>query len=171
MLRQYFMGLRTVGQWKRLSDHWVGVAEGSEVPISPTCERGAGDLTGPSCSMLGLHKFPGSQDESTLATWRGFLRRRLGISKEPLNDDDDDAHFDPHRDSSEDGGGGSSGGDAEDRMDLEILLMRKFWARWVRKAGVKGSVCDPLKEGEFTVDWTRVIAPCLEGRIKMVGSP
>lgn len=161
MLRQYFMGLRTIGQWRRLSDHWVGVAEDAEVPLSPTRTR-EDDRADNNCSMLGLHK-PPSQDEASRATWRGFLRQRLGFSKEPLDDDEDD-QFDPHEEN------GEEGGDAEDKMDVEILLMRKFWARWALKAGVKAGVCDPLKEGEFTVDWTRVIAPCLEGRIKMVGS-
>ncbi|POR38912.1 Mannosylglucosyl-3-phosphoglycerate phosphatase [Tolypocladium paradoxum] len=162
MLRQYFMGLRTVGQWKRLSDHWVDVAEEADVPLSPTRTRDD-DQADHNCNVLGLHKSPRNQDEAAGTTWRGFLRQRLGFNKEPLDDDDDD-HFDPHKEN------GEEGGDAEDRMDLEILLMRKFWTRWALKAGVKASVCDPLTEGEFTVDWTRVIAPCLEGRIKMVGS-
>ncbi|CRK25202.1 hypothetical protein BN1708_018150, partial [Verticillium longisporum] len=33
MLRQYFMGLRTVGQWKNLSEHWVKVASECTTPI------------------------------------------------------------------------------------------------------------------------------------------
>ena len=56
------------------------------------------------------------------------------------------------------------------KLDFEILLMRKFWTKWALKAGVKASICDPLKEGEFTVDWTRCIAPVNDGRILMVQS-
>ncbi|KID87323.1 5'-nucleotidase [Metarhizium guizhouense ARSEF 977] len=159
ILRQYFMALRTIGQWKRISDHWVDVAEQANVPLSPSHARDDSE------KMLGLHKPPKTDDEAAGATWRGFLRRRVGLHKEPLNDDDDD-HFDPHanhKDSSEEGG------DEDLDMDLEILLLRKFWARWAKKAGVKSKVCEPLKDGDYAVDWTRVIAPVLEGRIRMVG--
>ncbi|OAA46099.1 5'-nucleotidase [Metarhizium rileyi] len=158
MLRQYFMALRTVGQWKRISDHWVGVAEQANVPLSPLQTREPE-------KMLGLDRPPKNEDEAAGATWKGFLRRRVGLHKEPLNEDDDD-HFDPladHRDSSDEGG------DEDLDMDLEILLLRKFWARWVAKAGVKSKVCEPLRDGDCAVDWTRVIAPSLEGRIWMVG--
>lgn len=163
MLRQYFMGLRTVGQWKRLAERWVDVAD---VPLLPTGTRTRGSDDGPADSRhgvraLGLDKAPRS-DEAGGPAWRGFLRRRLGLHKQPLDDDDD--HFDPQH--PRDGDGSS---DAEDQMDVEVLLIRKFWARWARKAGVKTGVCDALREGEFSVDWTRVIASSVEGRIRMEG--
>ncbi|ODA82631.1 hypothetical protein RJ55_01139 [Drechmeria coniospora] len=168
MLRQYFMALRTLGQWKKISAHWVGVAEEADVPLSPTAGRDGDEAGDEKSRTLGLHKPPRSPHEASGATWRGFLRQRLGFGKKPLNendddddDDDDDDRLDPQKD---------AGAVSEDRMDVEVLLMRKFWSRWARKSGVKSCVCDPLKEGECTVDWTRVIAPCLEGRIKMVAS-
>ena len=159
MLRQYFMALRTIGQWKCISDHWVGVAEEANVPLSPGHTRD-------SEKMLGLHRPPKTESEAAGATWRGFLRKRVGLHKEPLNDDDDD-HFDPLVQGR---GSGEDGDTDEDKdMDLEVLMMRKFWARWVRKAGVKSTVCDPLQDGDCAVDWTRVIAPVVEGRVRMVG--
>lgn len=161
MLRQYFMALRTIGQWKKISDHWVEVAEDSNVPMSPTSTKDDE-------KMLGLHKPPKTDDEAAGATWKGFLRRRVGLHKEPLDDDDDD-HFDPQEDGSEDSGDCHEH-DHDIAMDLEVLLMRKFWARWASKAGVKSKVCEPMKDGDCAVDWTRVIAPTLEGRIRMVGS-
>lgn len=157
------MALRTIGQWKCISDHWVGVAEQASVPLSPAHGRG-------SEKMLGLHKPPKTETEAAGTTWKGFLRRRLGLHKEPLNDDDDDDddEFDPQL------GGDKSGTDAdadEDMdMDLEVLLLRKFWSRWAKKAGVQSTVCEPLKDADCAVDWTRVIAPVLEGRIRMVGA-
>ena len=159
MLRQYFMALRTVGQWKRISDHWVDVA--SE-PLSPSHARRSGRMP----------SLPGTDDDDNddaarPAAWKAFLRRRLGLHKEPLDDDDDD-HFDPRH------GRGRRVVDEEEpdedaEMDLEILLMRKFWARWAAKAGVKATVCEPLEDVDCLVDWTRVIAPAVEGRIRMVG--
>ncbi|QPH05264.1 hypothetical protein C2857_002955 [Epichloe festucae Fl1] len=166
MLRQYFMALRTIGQWKCISDHWVGVAEQASVPLSPAHGRG-------SEKMLGLHKPPKTETEAAGTTWKGFLRRRLGLHKEPLNDDDDDDDdFDLQLggDKSSTGADADADPDEDMDMDLEVLLLRKFWSRWAKKAGVQSTVCEPLKDADCAVDWTRVIAPVLEGRIRMVGT-
>merc|ERR1712000_424980 len=91
--------------------------------------------------------------------WSDFLQRRLGLNKTPINDDSDsDSEGEPEDPDAVD----------DDAMDFQVLLMRKFWTKWALRAKVKASVCDPLKEGEMSVDWTRTIAPGLEGRIKMV---
>lgn len=161
MLRQYFMGLQTVGQWKKLSDHWVGVAQGA-VPLASVRKREYGK-TDDSPGVPGSPAVNGIRNGAGETTWHGFLHQRLGLGEKPLEDDEDDHHFD-------DGHKNESTADAADRMDCEVLLLRKFWARWARKAGVKAGICDALKEGELDVDWTRVIAPRLEGRIKMVES-
>lgn len=156
MLRQYFMALRTVGQWKKLSAHWTNVVNDCGHTQLPS-EVFKGDSH---VSRLGIHedKHDGNGDP-----WRKFLRSRLGFSKKP-HDDDDDAHFDPAVESDH------SSSDSDSQIDLEILLMRKFWGRWAHKVGIKSGVCDASKEAECAVDWTRVIAPVLEGRIKIVGS-
>ncbi|UNI20523.1 hypothetical protein JDV02_006602 [Purpureocillium takamizusanense] len=169
MLRQYFMGLQTVGRWKKLPTHWVGVAEEADVPKSPSSPR-----TDRSAAAAALPAQAHKEVESSSEPWREFLLRRLGLRKEPLDDDEDD-HFDPHRDTPSSGSGSGSGNSngeesdsTDDKMDVQILLMRKFWARWAARAGVKSCVCDSA-QGDCTVDWTRVIAPCVEGRIRMVG--
>lgn len=46
--------------------------------------------------------------------------------------------------------------------------MRKFGMRWMKKVGVRLE-CLNLREGEFVVDWMRIIVLIVEGRIKMVG--
>lgn len=162
MLRQYFMGLQTVGQWKKLSHHWVGVAKNA-VPLASVRKREHSKID-ENPGVLGSLTFKSKQAETGGTTWHGFLHQRLGLGQKPLDDDEDD-HFDHlHTDES------AANSDTEDRMDCEILLLRKFWTRWARKAGVKACVCDPIKEGEFDVDWTRVIAPRLEGRIKILKS-
>ncbi|KAL3960639.1 hypothetical protein ACCO45_005756 [Purpureocillium lilacinum] len=164
MLRQYFMGLRTVGQWKKLSAHWVGVAEEADVPKSPSSPR-----ANRSAEAAALPAHAHKEVESSSESWREFLLRRLGLRKKPLDDDEDD-HFDPHRDTTSSSGNsnGEESDSTDDKMDFQILLMRKFWARWAARAGVKSCVCDSA-QGDCTVDWTRVIAPCVEGRIRMVG--
>ncbi|KAG6001086.1 hypothetical protein E4U21_004686 [Claviceps maximensis] len=171
MLRQYFMALRTIGQWKCISEHWVGVAEQASVPLSPS---------------LGRHS-PGGGDEGRLiaeteaagTAWEWFLRRRSGLNKEPLdeNEDDETDPVDASREKQQKHAGKYHGhiavaaADEDLDLDLEILLLRKFWARWARKAGVKSkaTVCEPLRDEDCAVDWTRVIAPVVEGRIRMVG--
>jgi hypothetical protein len=157
MLRQYFMGLRSVGQWKNISEHWVRLAQNSDTPVSPVA------TTKPASDEL-FKAYTGRRNMATEAKseqsgdeWTSFLHSRIGLSKAPINDDSDSEEEGPAEED-------------EDAMDFEILLMKKFWARWVRKAGVRASVCDPLKEGEYAVDWTRTIAPVLDGRIKMIGA-
>ncbi|KAH9210285.1 5'-nucleotidase [Leptodontidium sp. 2 PMI_412] len=58
--------------------------------------------------------------------------------------------------------------DETDRQERQIQLARKVTRKWRRLAGLKGSseCCDAIQE--FSVDWTRAIAPRLEGRIKIV---
>lgn len=155
MLRQYFMALRTVGQWSNLSSHWNHVADKcGHTELPSEVFKGESHV-----SRLNLHedKADGHKDP-----WHKFLRSRLGFSKKPLDDDDD--HFDTGTESDH------TGSDSDSQIDLEILLMKKFWGRWAHRAGIKSKVCDCSKEAECAIDWTRVIAPVLEGRIKIVGS-
>ncbi|KJZ79489.1 hypothetical protein HIM_00958 [Hirsutella minnesotensis 3608] len=160
MLRQYFMGLQTVGRWKKLSDHWVGVAKDANVPLASADERNDAQKDAEP-SGLGASTPLHTQSDNAGTTWQEFIHKRRGHGEKPLDDDDDD-HFDPHRN------GSDEDSDPADKADVEILLLRKFWARWALRAGIKGSACDRLEDCEFDVDWTRVIAPHLEGRIKMV---
>lgn len=162
MLRQYFMALRTVGQWKHLSDHWVNVVENCETPISPIREGAYGF---PSMDNLAAYlPVPdrAKVTEDSADPWSKFLKRRFKVNAKPVHENvDSEVEDDDSDEDARDGG---------DQLDFEILLMRKFWTRWALKTGVKASICDPLKEGEFSVDWTRCIAPVVDGRIKMIES-
>ncbi|KAG6041301.1 hypothetical protein E4U41_005129 [Claviceps citrina] len=188
MLRQYFMALRTVGQWRCLSDHWVGVAEQATVPLSPSDGRRTSSLD----LDAAPRKMEMEAEEAAAAAgtaWRAFLRRRSGLHKEPLDENEEEeeeelAASGPQRQrggvhdaaAAAAGGAGAGAGaadaDADEdlRLDWEMLLLRKFWARWARKAGVRATVCEPMRDEDCAaVDWTRVIAPVVEGRIRMVG--
>lgn len=163
MLRQYFMGLRTVGQWKNLAESWKTVATNTPTPLSPVAtEKPAHDEWKKADAPTRHPQEQADADDSGRA-WTEFLQSRLGLNKAPLDDDSDSESEDEANGKVEDD---DEVGDDDD-MDFEVLLMRKFWTRWALRTGVKASVCDPLREGEMTVDWTRTIAPGLEGRIKM----
>lgn len=84
--------------------------------------------------------------------WPEWLAKRTGVGVKP--EDDSDAEDDDEA--------------TEDNIDLEVLLMRKYFWRWAGRAGVMRKACDPLAGDAVDVDWTRVIAPVLEGRITMV---
>ncbi|KAF7560637.1 hypothetical protein G7046_g3519 [Stylonectria norvegica] len=172
MLRQYFMALTTVGKWKHLAQHWIDVAENCDTPISPI--RTTNNIPNlpirpkiqESVSSNDYrHPLKDILPKDAADPWNKFLRRRFSINVRPLDDNTTDVSDD---DEIEDDGGEQA--KLDNQLDFEILLMRKFWTRWALKAGVKAGICDPLKEGEFTVDWTRCIAPVVEGRIKMVGA-
>lgn len=54
-------------------------------------------------------------------------------------------------------------------IDKEMNIMRRVVAKWARLANVESRIGEELKENEFKVDWTKVIAPRVEGRIICVG--
>ncbi|PKS06028.1 hypothetical protein jhhlp_007862 [Lomentospora prolificans] len=142
MLRQYFMALKTVGKWKYLdSDHWDAV-------VNRCCE----DQKHPAPKK---HTYGNQKKPAPTGAWEVWLRRRAGFYLKPENDD---SGFEEDSDSDEE----------EDRVNTEVLLMKKFFAKWAAAANVKTSTCDSVAAEEIDVDWTRVIAPVLEGRIKMI---
>ncbi|KAK7217721.1 hypothetical protein V2G26_005724 [Clonostachys chloroleuca] len=163
MLRQYFMGLRTVGQWTNLASHWRKVADNCSTPLSPVLP------SSPVLENFGRARrntLERLYSEETSLEWIGFLHSRIGLQRAPINDDVSDTE-------SENGAEDVQNGDGlptvdDDKMEIELLLMRKFATRWVMKTGLKTKVCDPMSEAEASVDWTRTIAPVVEGRIKMV---
>ncbi|KAL5596381.1 hypothetical protein BROUX41_006678 [Berkeleyomyces rouxiae] len=148
MLRQYFMGLRTVGRWRYLSTHWGAIAE-KVVPLESTSTANGPRKTGVESSL------------TETSAWNKWLNRRHGIGREPVNENmslDDETEQSSKLGSDED----------VDKIDGEVLLQRKFFAKWVRKAGLHTAVCDAMKQEDLSVDWTRVIAPKLESRIVMI---
>lgn len=160
ILRQYFQALQTIGQWKNLSDHWKHVAEQVttptiESPLSPRSFWDEGFSGGAPRRHLARH----AMSEDTSESWRSFMHKRFGLNLKPVDGLD---------------GGDESSDDGEEEDDsqeiqFEVLLMRKFFSRWARRTGVKTN-CAGLEDNDFAVDWTRTIAPILEGRIKIVGS-
>lgn len=155
MLRQYFMALRTVGKWQKLAEQWFETASSvHHEPMSDEAEDG------PKALPPQLHA---PYEDS----WQDFIRARLGHSKAP-HDEDSSYDVDEGIDLGEEPVSPVVGADPDHQMDIETLLLRKFWTRWAIKAGVKSCPCDPVSKSACLVDWTRLIAPAVEGRIQMV---
>ncbi|KAH7376870.1 flagellar associated protein [Plectosphaerella cucumerina] len=165
MLRQYFMGLRTVGQWKNLSDHWVKVADTATTPVVERKPRAPWNVD-PTAVQDGYFDRRTSSMGAESPSWRDWMQKRLGVGLRPPGDDEESGDDEQYQ-------AVKAVHDMEAKdlaaIDLELLLMRKFFGRWAKKAGCMSREVDPLEEGDFAVDWTRVIAPVLEGRIRMVG--
>lgn len=176
MLRQYFTALRTVGKWKKLSSYWTRLANKCASPVSSPVAAAA-RLASPERRRSSLAARPATAESpgpgpaplaGTPRTWEDWLQRRKGLDEDPGSDEEDDED-EIIADVSEGRlDGGAVAEDSLTRMDWEVLLMRKFFGFWASKAGVRREVCDPDQEEADRVDWTRVVAPVVEGRIKMV---
>ncbi|KKA29417.1 hypothetical protein TD95_004609 [Thielaviopsis punctulata] len=146
MLRQYFMGLRTIGKWRHLSSHWNAVAD----QLSPVESTEVKPVPAP----------PKSEPKASgLSSWITWLERRMGFGRAPENDDKSLAD-----DSASDSETEREVAETE-QIHSEVLLLRKYVTRWAQKAGVKTKLCDSMSAEDLAVDWTRVIAPRVEGRI------
>ncbi|KAK4156079.1 Metallo-dependent phosphatase-like protein [Chaetomidium leptoderma] len=166
MLRQYFMSRTVMAKWKgwepSLDQHWSKVEDNiakshptignppASAPVSPTKARPA-------------RSGPDGGKEHGWAEWTPSRIRQRRSSVPPMvgvaEDESDDS---------------DSGEELETAcqkaraLDRELAVMRRFFHRWCRVAGVNGNTCDDLTEGECEVAWTKAIAPRVEGRIQMV---
>lgn len=87
---------------------------------------------------------------------------QLEGEKGDSNADDDDGDSDEEEDEDE-----LLYGQAEEaNITEENSLVKKMGVKWARLAGVKDAT---KAEEEYSVDWTRRVAPAVEGRIQIVG--
>ncbi|KAI0156793.1 Metallo-dependent phosphatase [Xylariaceae sp. FL1272] len=156
LLRQYFMSLRVMGQWKywgkSMGRHWDQVTDKvaanhphhAASPPSPTRAKSPTTI----------------QSHSGWEQWtpKRIRERRASVTTRAEDTDSED----------EDEGIEAKNNIVES-LDREMQIMRRVIAKWARIAGVECKVTDELKKDEFEVDWTRAIAPRIEGRIVCVG--
>ncbi|KAK0620658.1 Metallo-dependent phosphatase-like protein [Immersiella caudata] len=149
ILRQYFMSLKVVGQWKMwtpsLQRHWgrVGVCV-------PVITRSA--ATPP----VSARPAPPERKDSWAEWTPEKLRQRRveGTREEESSESEEEEEEE----------------EGEARLvDRELGVMRRVFHKWCRIAGVRGKACDSLTEEEVDCAWTRAIKPVVEGRICMVG--
>jgi hypothetical protein len=161
ILRQYFMSLKVLGRWK----HWGG-------SMSRKFDRVQQNLQG-------SHSFhdpkPGSSKpaspvmERAKAEHPGIKRAKWsesgGFTSDSENEgdsDEDDKEFAEYDETTYD----------ESKVirfsEREREVLRKAMRKWWRLAGMKGQpkLCDELGGDELEVNWTRAVAPRVEGRIR-----
>ncbi|KAI1129048.1 Metallo-dependent phosphatase-like protein [Nemania abortiva] len=148
MLRQYFMSLKVVGQWKHwgasMGRHWAEVT-------SKVCSSHPHYAA---CSAAQASKPTPAQGSSGWDQWKPakIRERRCSVAR-PIDESDSDD------------GEGDESEQAIETLDYEMQVMRRVFTKWARLAGVECKLGDELKADEVEVDWTRAIAPRVEGRI------
>ncbi|CAL3969556.1 unnamed protein product [Diplocarpon coronariae] len=156
MIRQYFMSLKIMGKWKMwgkgMTKHWEGIQQSMHEthPVVEPRRRAGGSA---------YDVFP--------------LRQRRGPESEEVKVANEAAGVEDTLDESdgEPGTGGSRpAGEPGEGPERELQLVRKVIRKWWRLAGLPGAprCCEDLDVDEFKVDWTKAIAPRLEGRIRIV---
>ncbi|KAI1810444.1 Metallo-dependent phosphatase [Poronia punctata] len=156
MLRQYFMSLKVVGQWKHwsegMSQHWAGVTSHLSTKNPHHTTHAKSPVQKP--------------DTSKHSGWDQWtperIRQRRG-TRLPADETEADSDLDVEVEETTKEECG-----AIEQMDREMKIMRRAFGKWARKAGVECKVVDELGEDDVEVDWTHPIAPRVEGRIVRV---
>lgn len=150
ILRQYFMSLKVLGKWKywgpsmnRKFDRVQSSLQRNHTFVEPNAPASPVEARHPGISKVKAAERSG----------------RASPSDSDMSDEDED-----------------DGADYDDSKPIrfserELSILRRVMAKWWRLAGLKGSakLCDVLGAEEFQVNWTKAIAPRLEGRIVEVG--
>ncbi|KAH7025879.1 flagellar associated protein [Microdochium trichocladiopsis] len=147
MLRQYFMSLRVLGQWKYWGKHIGGYWDDVSKKVGGTHQSSA-------------IQSPVEPKTPSLATkpseWNDWSAKKIRERKAQAQPADDS-------DSDED-----DAAKENELIDREMDIVRRVAKKWTRRAGVRCSAVDELQDEEIEVDWTRAIAPRVEGRIVCV---
>jgi|TARA_R110002003_G_scaffold70_29_gene6577 hypothetical protein len=147
------MSLKVLGRWKRMgpsmNNRFLSIQTNLQKShafhdASPTTPSTVGPPQPPSIDRVVRSSGPDHKDSE---------------SEDPDADEDED-----------------DGPMYDDRVPIrfnerEKEVVRKVMRKWWRLAGLKHSpkLCDELGVSEFQVNWTKAIAPRLEGRIREVG--
>ncbi|KAK3721937.1 hypothetical protein LTR37_002753 [Vermiconidia calcicola] len=168
ILRQYFMSLKILGKWKNwgtnMGRHWGGVQKDLHVsqPVREPVKPGQAhdeNAVPRQPEAKGLEEVPSLVGK---AQRNGTRNQHPQVTEEMAGSDSEDDSTDlppvPIDPSA---------------RERELLVMRRVMRKWWRLAGLKGhpEMCAEVGD-EFGVNWTRGIAPRLEGRIKIInGEP
>lgn len=170
MLRQYFMSLKVLDQWAdfgpSMKRHWGKVV--SNVTKSHPCME---PKHAPVSSPIAQTPVTPISSKGSKRGWEHYspekMRQRRS-SVGPLTERETDVERD-----------GSSPlpeprplegiAEQDDDEEAELRIMRKTFRKWCKKAGVNARAGEGLQENEVDCDWTKAIAPQVEGRISMVG--
>jgi len=169
ILRQYFMSLKVLGKWKR----WGKSLDSKFLSIQTNLQKNHkhtfhdASPTTPDSSLL-LHHHHHDQYPA--------IANVVSKRDTPTTTITDTTHStvpeDPDADEDEDDGPMYDSRVPIQFTEFQKEVIRKVMRKWWRVAGLKGASnpCDELDGGEFQVNWTKAIAPRLEGRIREVGA-
>jgi 5'-nucleotidase len=169
ILRQYFMSLKVLGKWKYWGKSMDRKFSTIQTDLQGTHKLYNASPTSPTTqTSLPAHpKFPSAAPEHARIPRHHSINKVLQQHARDESPGASDSEQDPDT-------------DEEDYDDTELIkfnarelvVLRKSMAKWWRLAGLKGtSKCaDEIGEAELKVDWTKAIAPRVEGRIKEVGN-
>ncbi|KAJ4371471.1 hypothetical protein N0V83_004688 [Neocucurbitaria cava] len=153
ILRQYFMSLKILGKWKR----WGKSMDNKFLSIQTNLQQN--------------HTFHEPSPTSTTSPQppqHPSIDRLVNKRDAP---DSGSESEDPDADEDED-----DGPMYDSRVPIQFNqrqtdMIRRVMRKWWRVAGLKGApkTCDELGGSEFQINWTKAIAPRLEGRIKDIG--
>lgn len=151
ILRQYFMSLKVLGKWKR----WGASMDKRFSHIQTSLQKN---------HRHGFHEAsPTSPVDKPKPQFPSIDRVAKQGQEAPSASESED----PDADEDEDDGAEYDSSIPINFNQHELDLLRKSLRKWTRLAKLQGSTkpCDELGEQEIQVNWTKAIAPRLEGRI------
>lgn len=155
LLRLYFLSLKVLGKWKHWS-HSLGRHYGH---VQERLHESHPCVEPQTPSKDAVEAFTKASNEATKEEKPAEPGKTNGtaVSHDESDDDHSDVKPVPTQVS---------------KREKELVIMRKVMRKWWRLAGLPGhpNLCEELGEGEFTVHWTKAVAPRLEGRIKLAAS-
>lgn len=179
LLRQYFMSVKVLDRWAHLgpdmSSHWGKVVSNvtkSHLSLPPKNKSTTLSAASPTSTTSKSHGQKSSWDHWTPAKMRA-RRSSVGPLSERETDVDQDSP--PPRSLIYNAPTASKNtpvlpgiSEFEEDEERELRVMRKAFRRWCRKAGVQAQVSGELEERDIDCNWTKAIAPQVEGRIKII---
>jgi 5'-nucleotidase len=168
ILRQYFLSLRVMGRWgiqggSEMGKHWDGVQKGLHA-VHPVKEASKSPATG--------EKNASQQDDGQNAL-PSLVGKAQTYSVDADDADKQREALDPSDSEEEVEAGDDPNTSPPESSEAEkkLVLARKVVRKWWRLAGLKGhpALCDGEAGEDFSVPWTKGVAPRVEGRIRCLG--
>jgi 5'-nucleotidase len=168
ILRQYFLSLRVMGRWgiqggSEMGKHWDGVQKELHA-VHPVKEASPS----PPTATSGEKSASSSNEES-----KNALPSLVGKAQtSSVEADKQQGDLDPSDSEEEvEAGNGTDTSPKSSEADKKLVLARKVVRKWWRLAGLKGhpALCDGEAGDDFSVPWTKGVAPRVEGRIRCLG--
>jgi hypothetical protein len=151
ILRQYFMSLKVLGKWKR----WGKTRNNKFSEIQTNIQKN---------SKHGFYEpSPTSPVDKQKPQFPGLDKVAKQVQAAASGSESED----PDADEDEDDGAEYDASSPITFNQQELDLLRRSLRKWMRLAKLQGSskLCDELEQNEIQVNWTKAIAPRLEGRI------